>query len=295
MLKRLGNSGYLGIALGIASTVLFVIQDSITKHLTTELPIPLIIAFRYSAFVVFALWFAHKKLGIKKALQVKSVPIQVFRSALLLIEIGIFALSLKYIGIGQMHAVFASYPLIVTVFSALLLREFVGWRRWLAVVVGFCGTLIIINPAANYLNTGLLIAIIPPILFALYTVVTRYAGRTDNYVSSLLYTAIVGFVMAVPFIPFYWQPIASDLVLWLVLLCVVSVTSHLMLIKALELTEAVILQPFNFLSLVWASLVGYFVYSEILTSQTWIGAIIVISMGVYVAVREYRLKSRRAT
>jgi len=165
----------------------------------------------------------------------------------------------------------------------------VGWRRWVAVMVGFVGTLIIIRPGNGELNPYALLVLATVVMFAVYNLLTRKVSRVDPFETSLLYFGVVGFSVSLLAIPFYWQPVDADQTAWLLAISVTSIIGHLLLIKALELTPAVILQPFNYFVLVWAILIGYLAYGEVLDTIAMAGAALVVGSGIYIARREYRV------
>jgi len=179
--------------------------------------------------------------------------------------------------------------LIVTALSVPMLGESVGWRRWLAVCAGFVGTLIILAPGAEVFNPYALIPLACAFLYAVYNLLTRRVSRFDRFETSLLYFGLVGLaastLIAVP----QWQAMDRHTTWLLFGICCTSVFSHLLLIKALEWTAAVILQPFNYLILVWAILLGYVIFGETLSSAELFGATIVVLSGVFIGYREYRL------
>jgi drug/metabolite transporter (DMT)-like permease len=168
-----------------------------------------------------------------------------------------------------------------------MLGEQVGWRRWLAVSIGFIGTLIIIQPGSGVFSPFAMTALACALMFAIYNIITRKVSRQDSLETSLLYFGVVGFLVTLLAVPFFWQPMSNSEILWLLMISIISIFSHLLLIKSLELAPAVILQPFNYFILVWAMVIGYSFYGEILDTTTLIGAVLVIGSGVYIARREY--------
>lgn len=195
-----------------------------------------------------------------------------------------------------MHAIFACFPLIVTLLSVPILGEAVGWRRGLAVLVGFVGTVIIIDPGAGVFSSFAIMAIICAFMFALYNLITRKVSKVDSFETSLLYFGIVGFLASLLVVPFYWQTPNQSEIIWLLIISSTGVLGHLLLIKALQLAPAVILQPFNYFVLLWATVIGYVVYDEILPVQTLAGAALVVASGIFIGYREYKLyqQERRA-
>ena len=277
------------ILLLITATLCFASQDAITKHLMHTLSASQLVAVRFVFFVLFALWWANRGVGIKVALRSKRPWTQVARGLLLCFEIIIFSYAIQFLGIAEMHTLFACFPLLVTALSVPLLKEVVGWRRWLAVCCGFIGTLIILRPGSDIFQPATLIALLATLMFALYNIFTREVSRHDCLETSLLYVGIVVFISAGAVSVFYWQPINVADATWLLVISTTSIIGHLCLIKALSMVPAVILQPFNYFLLIWAMIIGYLLHGEVLDSITLFGAAIVVASGVFIARREYRL------
>jgi drug/metabolite transporter (DMT)-like permease len=285
-----------GIFALILATLLFASQDAITKHLISTMPVAQLMFVRYFFFALFALVYASRKTRLRHVFHSYWPKLQLLRGLLIAGEMALFAYTLKYLGIAEMHTIFACFPLIITVLSVPMLGEQVGWRRWLAVSVGFIGTLIIIQPGSGVFSPFVMTALTCALMFAIYNIITRKVSRQDSLETSLLYFGVVGLVVTLLVVPFFWQPMSNTEILWLLMISIISIFSHLLLIKSLELAPAVILQPFNYFILVWAMVIGYSFYGEVLDTTTLVGASLVIGSGVYIARREYlvaRIHRRR--
>ena len=276
-----------GILTLILATLLFASQDAITKHLISSLSVVQLMFVRYCFFALFALIYATRKRRLGQVFQSSWPKLQILRGLLIAGEMALFAFTLRYLGIAEMHTIFACFPLIITVLSVPFLGEQVGWRRWFAVSIGFVGTLIIIQPGSGVFSPFALIALACAFMFAVYNIITRKVSREDSLETSLIYFGVVGFVTSLLAVPFFWQAISNTEVMWLLAISIISIFSHLLLIRSLELAPAVILQPFNYFILVWAMIIGYSFYGEILETATLVGASLVIGSGVYIARREY--------
>ena len=164
----------------VFATFIFALQDAITKTLITQLPVAQIVFVRFSAFAMMALVIASRDVGIR-AVFVSAVPRwQVARCLLMCAEIALFAYALRFLGIAQIHALFACFPLFVAALSVPLLKEAVGWRRWLAVVIGFIGTLVILRPGTAVFDPYALLPLFGAILYALYNIMTRRVSKHDS-------------------------------------------------------------------------------------------------------------------
>ena len=130
------------------------------------------------------------------------------------------------------------------------------------------------------------------VMFALYNLITRKVSKIDSFETSLLYFGVVGFLASLLVVPFYWQTPNQNEIFWLLIISITGIMGHLLLIKALQLASAVILQPFNYFVLVWATGIGFVIYDEILPVQTLAGAALVVASGVFIGYREYKLYQR---
>ena len=276
-----------GIIALIVATLFFAGQDAITKHLTQSISVAQIVSVRFFLFSVFAIVFASRSMDIKTAFQSARPKLQILRGLLICTEIALFAFALKFLGLAEMHAIFACFPLIITALSVPFLGESVGWRRWLAIGLGFIGTLIIVRPDTGVFSPYAMIALACAFMFAIYNLITRKVSRHDRFETSLLYFGVVGFIGSLVVVPFYWQNPNSNQIIWLGIISITGIIGHLLLIKALQLAPAVILQPFNYFVLLWAMIIGYSVYGEVLQTYKLIGAALVVISGVYIARREF--------
>lgn len=278
-----------GIIALIIATLFFAGQDAITKHLTQSISVAQIVSVRFFFFSLFAIWYATRNTDIKTAFHSSRPKLQILRGLLICGEIALFAFALRHLGLAEMHAIFASFPLIITALSVPFLGETVGWRRWMAVGLGFIGTLIIIRPGSGVFSTYAIVTLACALMFAIYNLITRKVSHHDRFETSLLYFGIVGFISSLAVVPFYWQNPNTDQIFWLGVISITGIIGHLLLIKALQLAPAVLLQPFNYFVLLWAMIIGYSVYGEVLQTNELIGAALVVISGVYIARREYQV------
>ena len=278
-----------GILILVVATVVFALQDAVTKQLTVMIPVGQILFVRFVAFALFVTVFLTWRGTLFSSLRSQRPFMQIGRVLLLVLEMGLFAYAVRFLGLAEIHAVMSCFPLVITALSAPMLGESVGWRRWLAVVVGFIGTLIILQPGTGVFNPYAVLPLLCAVLYGLYNIYTRRVAGFDSFDTSLLYFGYVGLLASAIIGAVSWQPIPPEAIKPLLALCVFSILAHLMLIKALELALAVVLQPINYLILVWAVLIGLFYFKETLSMSAVIGVIVVVASGLYVGFREYRL------
>ena len=283
------QSNRAGILLMIATTLVFASQDGISRHLAAEYNTLMVVMIRYWFFAAFVVALAVKRQGGLRAAARTSQPLlQVTRGLLLAVEICVAIWGFTLIGLVESHAIFASYPLIITALAAPLLGEAVGWRRWAAVLAGFVGMLVILQPGAGAFDPLALIPVASAVLFALYGLATRFAARRDRTSTSFFYTGTVGaVVMTAVGLP-AWEAMTPGDWVWMLALCVTGVLGHWLLIKCYEVAEVSVVQPFAFFHQVFAALVGIFVFSEALRANVALGASIILAAGVFALWRAHR-------
>ncbi|WGI22347.1 DMT family transporter [Amylibacter sp. IMCC11727] len=281
-----------GIWLMVVATFVFATQDGISRHLAENYNVFMIVMIRYWFFLLFVVSVSKMRTGSVGATARTSQPwLQFFRGVLLACEILVTVIAFTFLGLIEAHAIFAVYPLIVAALSGPILGEAVGWRRWAAISVGFVGMLIILQPGFKVFSPYSLIAVGGAFLFALYNLLTRLAAAKDTAATSFFWTGVGGFVIMTAIGPFFWEPMSGTDWRWMALLCVTGATGHYLLIKAYEKAEASTVQPFAYLQLVFASMIGVSVFGESLPMSTIGGAGLIVVAGIFTLWREQVAKS----
>lgn len=276
----------LGIFLMLATTFVFAVQDGISRHLAGEYNVLMVVMIRYWFFAAFVLALSARKAGGIRAVAATEQPgLQIFRGALLAFEICVMVLAFVLLGLVESHAAFASYPLLVAALSGPLLGERVGWRRWAAIGVGFVGILVILRPGSAIFSWAALVPFASAMLFALYSLLTRYAARRDSADTSFFWTGTVGCVVMSCVGVWFWEPMSVGDWGWMAALCVTGVTGHWLLIRVYEVAEASAVQPFAYFQLVFGASIGMLVFDETLTANVAIGSAIVVAAGVFTLLR----------
>lgn len=289
------NNPRLGILLMIATTFVFAVQDGISRYLAVEYNVLMIVMIRYWFFAAFVVALAARSSkGVMGTARTTQPVLQIFRGFLLSAEICIAVTAFVLLGLVETHAIFAVYPLIVAALAGPVLGEKVGWRRWLAIGVGFIGILIILKPGLQVFSPYALIALAMAGMFALYGLLTRYVARKDAAQTSFFWTGIAGAVLTTVIGFSSWQPLTQADWLWMGALSLSGVTGHFLLIKCLEITEASTVQPFAYFQLVFASIMGVAVFGESIKANVALGAGIIVSAGLFALWRE-RVSAQKST
>lgn len=281
----------LGIALMIATSLVFASQDGMSRYLASRYDVVTIVMIRYWFFALFVIGLAvAQKGGIRRVAATARPWLQVTRGLLLAVEICVTVLSFVLLGLIPTHAVFAVYPLLVAALAGPVLGEPVGWRRRAAIGVGLVGILVILRPGAQMMSASALIPFTGALIFAVYAVLTRMAGRTDSAETSLFYTGVVGAVAITLVGPFFWTPIHGTWDwFWMLTLCAFGVLGHFLMIKAYEVAEAGTIQPFAYFQIVFVTIMALLLFGERPDGWTIAGGALILSAGLYTMVRQARL------
>ena len=281
------NNIPLGIALMIATTVVFSLQDAISRHLAGTYNTWMVVMIRYWFFAAFVMVLAARRAGgLRAAAKTAQPGVQIFRALLLAAEICVAIYGFTLLGLVESHAVFASYPLLVAALSGPILGEKVGWRRWTAIGIGFVGVLVILEPGFGVFNPLAIVPLISAVMFAVYGLVNRYAGRKDRTATSFFWTGVVGSIFMTCVGVWFWEPMSAGDWLWMGTLCLTGASGHWLLIRCYEVAEASAVQPFAYFQLVFASALGMAIFGEVLRPNVAVGAAIIVCAGLFTLWRE---------
>ncbi|MEB8387451.1 DMT family transporter [Rhodobacteraceae bacterium KMM 6894] len=280
----------LGIWLMVITTFVFAIQDGLSSHLAGEYNVYMVIMIRYWFFASFVIVVAKRKAGgIRAAARTTQPVVQAFRALLLVTEICVMVAAFTMLGLVESHAVFASYPLLIAALSGPVLGEYVGWRRWAAIGVGFIGVLIILEPGIGVFKPQAIVPLIAALMFALYGLLTRYVARRDTAATSFFWTGTVGSLGMTAVGMWFWEPmIGRD---WVIMgcLCLTGALGHYTLIKCYEIAEASAVQPFAYLQLAFISVIGVVIFNETIRPNVAIGTVIVVAAGLFTLWRQRKV------
>jgi drug/metabolite transporter (DMT)-like permease len=197
--------------------------------------------------------------------------------------------------LAQTYAIVFASPMIITILAIPVLGEQVGWRRWLAVIVGLGGVLVVLKPGVTPLSLGHAAALVAAVCSAVAAVIVRKIGAEERTSVLMLYPMVstllvMGFVM-----PFVYQPMEGLHLAAVALMAVVGMTGGLALIAAYRSASAGVVAPMQYSQMLWAVLYGALFFGETPSISTAIGAAIIIASGVYVVFREDRSDVSRTT
>ncbi|MFL6609054.1 MULTISPECIES: DMT family transporter [Pseudomonas] len=271
----------LGIALCLLSMLIFAAQDGVTKVLVKDLPIAQLVMVRYWVFLAFAVGYSVYQGSLRTAYRSHHPCQQVIRALIGVGESALFGLGLRYLGLAEMHALYAVFPLMTLALAGAFLGEFIGVRRWIAAAIGFTGTLVILRPGSGVFELAALIPLLSALGFAIFSVLTRRISRQDSFATNMLHMGFFGAVAITMLgLPGWVSPSPAQWGL-IAVLSMTGVVAQLLLLQALKVATAATLQPFNYSLLVFATLIGLLVFGELPDTWTVVGACLVIAGGMY--------------
>ena len=282
------NNAKKGIFIIIIATLFFAIMDGVSRYLAETYNVFVINMIRSWVLALFVILISlRKKDGIKKVLSSKQPFVQFIRGVLLTLAILIGVYSFTKLGLVQTHSIMSFFPLIVVAFSGPILNEKIGIQRWLAVIFGFIGIIIILDPVNFIFSFDGLLPLLGAFVLGFYTILTRKVSETDKSETSFFWVAIIGFFIMSCLGPFHWEPILFNDWGWMAFLCVLSTVGHFLLIMAYENAEASILQPFTYFQLLFASIIGICFFNDKITLSIFVGGSIVVLSGIFAAWRNH--------
>ena len=274
-----------GIMVIVIGLFLFAWLDVVNKLLGPLMPVTQILWVRFLAFVPIACLMAWRP-GQGVAWRTPQPWLQAVRGLLLVAEMGLFVWAFRIMHLADVQAIAAVTPLMVIALSVPMLGETVGWRRWSAVAVGFVGVLLIVRPGFQIIGLGTLIVLAGAALFALYQILLRMVGRTDGAGTTAVWSAMMGAIATSCVAPFDW--VWPTLEGWWLLAAaaILGALGHTIYSKAFVLAPAAVLQPFNYLMLVFAVILGWLIFDHLPDMWTFMGAGLIVASGLYAFHRE---------
>ena len=280
---------FAGIALMCGAVALFACLDTTAKYLNTQMDSLEVVWARYtSAFLLTLIVsnpFTHSGL-----IRTKRPLLQFARGVLLVGSTALNFLALRWLQLDEALSIIFTFPFVVAIASGPMLGEWIGWRRWCAIGVGFAGVLLIVRPGLQGMHPAAGLSLAATLCYGLYAVTTRIASRSDSNQTSLFYNNAVGAALMLPVIPFVWQPPADwTIALMLLGTGVLGSLGHFFLIAGHKLAPASVLAPFIYTQLIWVAILGYLVFDHVPTAWTIAGAALVVGSGLYMLWRERQL------
>jgi drug/metabolite transporter (DMT)-like permease len=281
-----------GIALMCGAVLLFAGNDAAAKYLNAYMPTLEVVWARYAC--AFLLGFAMSNPITRPQLLRTNRPwMQVGRSALLLVSTSLNFVALRYLQLDEAISIIFSTPFLVAVMGGPLLGEWIGWRRWTAIMVGFGGVLLVTRPGAGGIHPAALLSFGSAICYSLYSILTRVLAASDSSETTLFYSNLVGAVATTAILPWVWTPPQNLIVVAaMISMGLFSGFGHYLLIIGHRLAPAAVLAPFIYTEIVWMIALGYVLFGDVPNRWTLAGAAVVVGSGLYLVYRERKVRGQ---
>src|SRR5213080_3989397 len=275
-----------GIGLMLLSIFMFSFGDALGKFMVATYSVGQLMWLRACAALLVLLPIIWKQRAEFK--RIERPWLQLIRVLLSTLEVAAFFLATVYLPLADVITYYLASPIFVTALSGIVLGERVGWRRWTAILIGFCGVLIALRPSTQTVSWPAMIALGGSLSFAFLMLITRSLRRTPDIVlasSQFAGTFALGALMS----PFGWvTPSVGSLALFAAAGCI-SVAALLCVNRSLKLAPSSVVVPYQYSMIVWAVMFGYFVFGDMPSIATIAGAVIIIGAGLYIFLREHDL------
>ncbi len=273
-----------GIGLMLVGIFFFALNDALGKWLISTYSLGQLLLVRSAAALVLLAPFIWRE-GLTPFRAAPRPLIQWLRPVFSTLELGCFYWALAYMPLADVMTFYLASPIYVTAVSPFLLGEHVGWRRWAAVIAGFAGVMIALNPSAQSLTPAAMVAIVGSVSFSVLMILTRQVRGTSDTVlvtTQMAGALIAGAVLA----PFTWVPLTWSDGGLLVVLGAVATAAHICVNRSLKLAPASLVVPYQYTTIVWAIILGYVFFGDIPRTAMLVGAAIIIAAGIYIFIRE---------
>ena len=284
--RRQQGTARLGIAIMLFGLLLFALNDVMGKWLVATYSVGQVLLIRSAAAMLVLIPFLWRD-GVRPLLALERPGMQALRVLLSSAEVYCFYFAVVTLPLADVMTYWLAAPIYVAALSPFFLGERVGWRRWLAILIGFGGVIIALEPSAATLTPPALVSIFGSFCFAFLMLSGRALRGTPD--TTLAFWQLIGAgLLGVATASFGWVPPTSFDLALLALLGVVAMAAHLCVNRALKLADAATVAPFQYTLLFWAVVFGFIVFGDIPRPTMSIGAAIIVAAGLFIFFRQRR-------
>lgn len=275
------------LALMTLGILLLTANDATSKYLVQSHPIGQVVGLRQAAtllvLIPYMMLFSRWNL-----LRVVDLRGQLARGTLFIIGSVFIVWSLAELPLATAITMLFASPIFMVILSAPLLGERIGRHRWIAVIGGFVGVLIILRPGGASFQWALLLPLLAAMVNALRDVLTRKLARTETSIAILFWSNIILMAGGFATLPMGWAPVSTHDAFWFIAAGIFNGTAHFCIIDALRTGEASVLAPIRYTALLWAALLGFLVWGEV--PELWLlaGAAVIVGSSLYMIRAERR-------
>ena len=272
------------ILLMIGAVFCFASMDATAKYLMKEIGPAQTIWARYTVQALLVTVLILPKISIYG--KTKYPKLQFVRSVALMMATTFFFFAFSRLGLAEASAIFNISPVLITLGAFLFLREQIGPRRVIGILVSLLGALIIIRPGSGVFTIYAILPLGAAIFYSAYSLATRFVGADESPWTSLFYSAIFGAICYSIYIVFHWNPMSNNALLLTIIIGLFGTAGHICLIRALTLGEASLVAPFIYTNLLFTTIWGFVLFGNFPDFWTIVGALIIVAAGIYVWARD---------
>ena len=291
------NKRLIAIAMMCCAISCFSVLDAAAKYLvmTSGLPILQLIWFRFVSHAAFTV-VAFGPRNVAASLRSSRPWLQLLRGVLLFSTTGLNFAALRYLQLDQVATIFFLAPFVVAILAGPFLGEWIGWRRFVAICVGFSGVIFVLRPGFGGVHWAVVYSFAATFGYACYSVLTRYLAGHDASLVTQVHSPLAGVVMLAPLGLWVWEW-PADLWTWMIMLStgISGGFGHYLLILAHRRAPAPILAPFTYIGLITQSTIGFLIFSDVPSPWTLAGGAVIVGSGLYLLYRERATTRQPAT
>ena len=268
----------------IGAIFCFASMDATAKYLMKEIGPAQTIWARYTVQAILVTVLILPKINVYG--RTKYPKLQFLRSVALMMATTLFFFAFSRLGLAEASAIFNISPVLITLGAFLFLREQIGPRRVIGILVSLLGALIIIRPGSGVFTVYAILPLGAAIFYSTYSLATRFVGTDESPWTSLFYSAIFGAICYSIYIVFNWNPMSNNALLLTTIIGLFGTAGHLCLIRALTFGEASLVAPFIYTNLLFTTIWGFVLFGNFPDFWTIVGALIIVAAGIYVWARD---------
>ena len=274
-----------GIGLMLLSTICYSLLHALIREMSNELH-PFELAFFRNLFglLVVLPWFIRYGFA---PLRTARFGLHAVRAGLNVIAVLSYFYALSIVPLAEATALSFTAPIFTTVLAIFFFREFVGVRRWIAILIGFTGAFVVLRPGIESVTVGQLLVLTYALFFAFALIVTKILGQTESSVTIITYVSLLMVpISAIPAV-LVWQTPSLVQIGVMLIMGILGTSAQLLMTQALKEGETHVVMPFDFTKMIWAVLLGLLVFQEIPGIYTWLGVGMIFSSAFYIGYREH--------
>ena len=284
----------IDFSLAVLGYILFVLFDTLNKKLTGSYHVSQIIFVNSVAALLPIILFIQSRNGWVKLKKV-NLKIHFFRTALMFLAMLAFITSLRHLSLVVMYSVAFTAPLMLTIGANLFLGEKVGWRRYTAIIVGFLGVVISLDPFNEPLNKYIYLTFLAPILVSISWLIVRKYGQTENVYSFLIYGKIFLLIFSGFFLFSKITPMSLDDFILNFTSGIIRGIALIFIINSARHLPSSLFAPTQYIQIFAGAILGFLIFAEIPTLNNYLGNILIIGAGLYIIIRELTLSKKIVT